>query len=173
MNEKVSIKKDLIRKCTNLHEIQVCDAVFVNTNAGKSCLCTYQNFDESILQFVSIRHWGLCTVPRRRLANMVAFCGPDRPVQHRLLPRSNQTHFTLKMHTTKHVSIVSGHFYHSKQHLSLSMGSQSHYRIECSYWNRQQTNKMQSHVVKAKHVARVLRPYIHTKINENACRQQA
>lgn len=129
------------------------------------CLCcTYQNFDESILQFISIGHWGLCTVPCRRLAYMVAFCGPNRPVQHRLLPRSNQTHFTLIMHTIKSVSTASGHFYHRKQHITLSMGSQSHYRIECSYRNRQQTIIIQPHDVKA---SKARRTFVHTSLRKS------
>lgn len=53
----------------------------------------YQNFDEPALQLVPIGHWRLCPASGAWLAYMIALGRRNRPLQHRLIPRSYQTHY--------------------------------------------------------------------------------
>lgn len=127
--------------------------VFVNI-CRRISASAYQNFDEAILQLVPVRHRRLGPVPRRRLANMVTLHRRDRPVQHCLIPRSNQTHFT--QHTsTDHIFkthdifiteyrariIITGH--NSRFSRTLEQGSDATARLGADNKQSKTSNRIQ------------------------------
>lgn len=85
-------------KITKLRAVNI--NVFVNKDRRISSQkfkldSTYQNFDEPALQLIPVGHRGLCPAPGAWLAYMIALGRRNRPLQHRLIARSYQTHFTL------------------------------------------------------------------------------
>lgn len=70
----------------------------------------YQNFDEAALQLVPIGHRRLCPASGAWLAYMIALGRRNRPLQHRLITRSYQTHFY-----TKHLTGTTQHIFRQHQ----------------------------------------------------------